>query len=101
MHSSLNSKNVGESSVGLKIVNIDAFSSAETPLTAQLPPGSERITHPERILQTYLFDFFTRSERLRNKGVTFNSFNFLHSLHLLDQGGLVYKEKVSCQDTLV
>lgn len=80
--------------VGLKIVNADALSSVETVLIAQLPPDFERIVHQERILRTYLFDFFTRSECLWNKGVTFNSFNLLHSFHLLYEGGLVYKEKV-------
>lgn len=45
--------------VGLKIVNADALSSVETVLIAQLPPDFERIVHQERILRTYLFDFFT------------------------------------------
>ena len=52
-------KNIGEALVGFKIVNIDALSSMETVLIAQLPPDFERIMHQERILKTYLFDFFT------------------------------------------
>lgn len=43
----------------------------------------------KKILKSYLFDFFARSECLWNKRVTFNCFNFFDSFYLLNETGLI------------